>query len=87
MFDKHDKINDNMINMIGKKILKDEQDETNGVKCFTRMEQDNLSELSASEDDYSYENMMQSMKNLQKEAIKNGTADMSLEEINKEIYG
>ena len=44
-------------------------------------------ELSARNDDYSYENMVQSMKQLQRAAIKNGTADMSLEEINKEIYG
>lgn len=44
-------------------------------------------ELSAREDDFSYENMVQSMKKLQKAAIKNGTADMNMEEINKEIYG
>ena len=44
-------------------------------------------EVSARDDDYSYENMVRSMKDLQREAIKNGTADMSLEEINKEIYG
>lgn len=37
-------------------------------------------------DKYSYEDMVKSMRKLQKEAIKNGTADMSLEEINKEIY-
>ena len=44
-------------------------------------------EVSASEDEYSYDNMVKSMKKLQKLAIKNGTSDMSLEEINKEIYG
>lgn len=44
-------------------------------------------ELSARDDEFSYENMVQSMKKLQKAAMKNGTADMSLEEINKEIYG
>ena len=44
-------------------------------------------ELSARDDEYSHENMVQSMKKLQREAIKNGTADMSLEDINKEIYG
>ena len=38
-------------------------------------------------DDYSYEDMVESMWKLQKDAIKNGTADMSLEEINKEVYG
>lgn len=37
-------------------------------------------------DKYSYEDMVELMRKLQKEAIKNGTADMSLEEINKEIY-
>ena len=44
-------------------------------------------EVSVSEDEYSYDNMVKSMKKLQKLAIKNGTSDMSLEEINKEIYG
>lgn len=37
-------------------------------------------------DKYFYEGMVESMRKLQKEAIKNGTADMSLEEINKEVY-
>ena len=44
-------------------------------------------EVSIKDDDYSYKEMVQSMEKLQKAAIKNGTADMSLEEINKEIYG
>ena len=44
-------------------------------------------DVSAKDDDYSYKEMVQSMEKLQKAAIKNGTADMSLEEINKEIYG
>ena len=44
-------------------------------------------EVSVKNDDFSYEYMVNSMKRLQKEAIENGTADMSLEEINKEIYG
>ena len=43
-------------------------------------------EVSAKKDGLSYDEMMKSMDRLQKEAIKNGTADMSLEEINKEIY-
>lgn len=44
-------------------------------------------EISAKENRYSYNTMMNSMKKMQDDAIKNGTADMSLEEINKEIYG
>lgn len=44
-------------------------------------------EVSAKEVNYSYDVMMASMKKLQENAIKNGTQDMSLEEINKEIYG
>ena len=44
-------------------------------------------EVSAKKDGLSYDDMMQSMDRLQRAAIKNGTADMSLEEINKEIYG
>ena len=42
-------------------------------------------DVSVKDDDYSYKEMIQSMEKLQKAAIKNGTADMSLEEINKEI--
>ena len=44
-------------------------------------------EVSAKKDGLSYDDMMQSMDRLQRAAIKNGTADMRLEEINKEIYG
>lgn len=44
-------------------------------------------EVSAKNDGLSYDDMMQSMDRLQRAAIKNGTANMSLEEINKEIYG
>lgn len=44
-------------------------------------------EVSAKDTEYSYKDMMLSMKKMQQKAVKNGTADMSLEEINKEIYG
>lgn len=44
-------------------------------------------EVSAKSDSFSYDSMVSSMQKLQKAAIKNGTADMSLDEINKEIYG
>lgn len=44
-------------------------------------------EVSAKSDRFSYDSMVSSMQKLQKAAIKNGTADMSLDEINKEIYG
>ena len=44
-------------------------------------------EVSAKDNEYSYKDMMLSMKKMQQKAVKNGTADMSLEEINKEIYG
>ena len=43
-------------------------------------------DVSLKSDDYSYEAMVDSMKKLQKAAIANGTSDMSLKEINKEIY-
>ncbi|MBR1453454.1 MAG: type II toxin-antitoxin system RelB/DinJ family antitoxin [Lachnospiraceae bacterium] len=41
-------------------------------------------EVSAKDTEYSYKDMMLSMKKMQQKAVKNGTADMSLEEINKE---
>ena len=41
-------------------------------------------EVSAKDTEYSYKDMMLSMKKMQQKAVKNGTVDMSLEEINKE---
>ena len=50
-------------------------------------EQAILFEVSAKDEDYSYESMVGSIKKMQKKAIDNGTVDMNLDEINKEIYG
>lgn len=44
-------------------------------------------EVSVRNDGLTYTDMVQSMEKLQDAAKINGTADMTLEEINKEVYG
>ena len=50
------------------------------------VKQVNILNASGKETSYFYDDMIGSMKRLQDEAVKNGTADMSLDEINNEIF-